>query len=356
MPMQDAIITEYGTTADGALVRQVTLRNRAGMSVAVLDYAGAITAIMVPDREGALGNVALGCTNMADYESKSPYFGALLGRYANRIAGGRFSLDGEVFHLPVNNGPNTLHGGLKTGATPNFGHRIWDIVTANARAVTLQLVSADGDNGFPGTLTVTVVYTLEEDNAVRIDYAAQVEGRPTVLNLSNHTYFNLAGSGSALDQIVTIPASFFLPTDAGQIPTGILLAVEGTPMDFRTPHAAGARIGDPYEQLTLAGGYDHCYVLDKPAGAIGPAATLHDAVSGRVLSIETSEPGMQFYTGNNLTGTITGQNGALIRPGDGIAFETQHYPDAPNQPHFPTTRLDPGQAFRSTTIWRFSVA
>jgi aldose 1-epimerase len=354
--MSQTEIADYGTTADGALVRAVTLRNARGMVVRALDYAGAITAIMAPDRQGTRANVVLGCTNLADYESKSPYFGALLGRYANRIAGGRFTLDGEVFHLPVNNGPNTLHGGLKTGATPNFAHRIWGIVTASDRSVKLQLVSADGDNGFPGTLTATVIYTLSDDDALRIDYEARVEGRPTVINLSNHSYFNLAGGGSALGQVVTIPAGYFLPTDAGQIPTGILQSVAGTPMDFRTPQRPDARIREAYDQLVLAGGYDHCYVLDKAPDTLGPAATLFDPASGRRLTIETTEPGVQFYTGNNLTGQIIGADGAPIGPGDGIAFETQHYPDAPNQPHFPTTRLDPGETYRSTTIWRFDVA
>ncbi|MDD2877217.1 MAG: galactose mutarotase [Acidiphilium sp.] len=354
--MQRPAIADYGTTSGGARVRQITLRNPAGMAVSFLDYAGAIIEIRVPDRTGTFGNVVLGCTNMTDYETKSPYFGALLGRYANRIAAAKFSLDGEVFHLPANNGPNTLHGGLKAGATPNFGHRLLDIIATTAQSATLRLVSADGDNGFPGTLTVTVIYTLNDDHSFRIDYTAQVEGRPTVLNLSNHSYFNLAGSGSALDHAVTIPAEYFLPTDAGQIPTGILQSVAGTPMDFRTPHQPVERIRNGYDQLVTAGGYDHCYVLDKPVGTLGPAATLRDPASGRTLAIETTEPGVQFYTGNNLTGTITGRNGDLIRSGDGIAFETQHYPDAPNQPHFPSTRLDPGQEFRSTTLWRFGTA
>jgi aldose 1-epimerase len=354
--MTEPEIADYGTTADGALVREITLRNAGGMVVSFLDYAGAITAVLTPDRQGVLGNVVLGCTNMADYETKSPYFGALLGRYANRIAGAKFSLDGVMFDLPANNGPNTLHGGMKTGPTPNFSHRQWEIVEVAGQSATLRLVSADGDNGFPGTLTVTVVYTLADDNAFRIDYAAQVAGRPTVINLSNHTYFNLAGAGTALDQVVTIPAGLFLPTDATQIPTGVLESVAGTPMDFRAPQRPIDHIRTAYEPLVTAGGYDHCYVLDKAAGTLGPAATLYDAASGRTLLVETTEPGVQFYTGNNLTGTLAGQNGALIRPGDGIAFETQHYPDAPNQPQFPSTRLDPGQIFNSTTIWRFGTS
>lgn len=354
--MSQAEIADYGATRDGVMVRRMVLRNARGMSVGVLDYGGVITDVNVPDRDGVMGNVVLGCSNIGDYQTKSSYFGALLGRYANRIAGAKFSLDGEVFHLPANNGANTLHGGPKTGATPNFAHRVWEIVRAEAQAVTLRLVSADGDNGFPGTLTVEVTYTLGAEDALRIDYAARVEGRATVLNLSNHTYFNLAGSGSALDHEVMIPAGHFLPTDAAQIPTGILLSVAGTPMDLRTPQVAGARIRDEFEQIVLASGYDHCFVLDKPDAAMGLAAQVRDAASGRVLTIETDQPAVQFYTGNKLDGTIPGSHGALIRAGDGMAFETQHFPDAPNRPHFPSTRLDPGEEFRSTTIWRFGIS
>lgn len=347
-------ISDYGTSRSGAAVRQITLRNAAGVVVKFIDYGGAITEILVPDRAGALANVVLGCRTIADYEIKSPYFGALLGRYANRIAGAKFELDGTVFQLPANNGPNTLHGGLKGGATPNFAHRIWEIIATTGQSATMQLVSADGDNGFPGSLTVEVTYTLADDCSFHINYAAHVEGHATVLNLSNHCYFNLAGSGSALAQQVTIPASVFLPTDAGQIPTGILQSVDDSPMDFRVARPPGETIRDGFDQLVTAGGYDHCYILDKPAGTLGPAAKLHDPVSGRTLCIETDQPAVQFYTGNKLDGTILGHDGALYRAGDGIAFETQHYPDAPNQPHFPSTRLDPGQNFRSTTIWRFS--
>ncbi|MGC9269905.1 aldose epimerase family protein [Acidiphilium sp.] len=354
--MTNAEIATYGTTSAGAMVRRIVLRNAHGLSVGVLDYGGVITDVMVPDRAGVAGNVVLGCATIADYQTKSSYFGALLGRYANRIAGAAFTLDGHVFHLPANNGANTLHGGPKIGPTPNFAHRVWTIVDATASAVTLRLVSADGDNGFPGTLTVEVTYRLGDDQAFRIDYTARVEGRPTVLNVSNHTYFNLAGSGSALDHEVIIPAASFLPTDAAQIPTGILQPVAGTPMDFRTAHTPRARIGADFEQLKLAGGYDHCFVLEHEAGALGVAARLTDPVSGRTLTIETTQPAVQFYTGNKLDGTIQGANGALIQAGDGMAFETQHFPDAPNRPHFPSTRLDPGQDFRSTTIWRFGLA
>ncbi|MCF3946473.1 galactose mutarotase [Acidiphilium sp. AL] len=374
--MSDIDAASYGETSAGALVRQYTLRNASGMVVRFLDYGGTLTEISVPDRAGSFANVALGCRNIADYETRSPYFGALVGRYANRIAGARFILDGEPCHLAANNGPNTLHGGMaggvvqgsgdpkdrgkrnEGGATPNFSHRIWDVVSAGPNAATLRLVSADGDNGFPGTLTLEVTYTLDEANALRIDYAARVEGRATVLNPTSHCYFNLAGNGagSALDHVATIYAGRYLPTDAGQIPTGAIEKVDGTPMDFRAGKRIGADIRAGFEQLALAGGYDHCYVLDKPEGALGLAARAHDPVSGRTLAIETTEPGVQFYTGNKLDGTIIGSGGALYRQGDGFAFETQHFPDSPNQPQFPSTRLDPGVEFRSTTIWRFGVS
>lgn len=355
--MSDIEVASYGETGAGALVRQFTLRNARGMIVRFLDYGGTLTEISAPDRSGAFANVVLGCRTLADYESKSPYFGALLGRFANRIAGARFTLDGEPCHLAANNGPNTLHGGMATGATPNFSHRVWDIVSAGPAAATLRLVSADGDNGFPGLLTLEATYTLDDANALKIDYAARVEGRPTVLNPASHCYFNLAGNGagSVLDHTVTIYAGRYLPTDSGQIPTGALDPVDATPMDFRAAKPIGANIRAGFEQLARAGGYDHCYVLDKPAGALGLAARAHDPVSGRTLAIETTEPGVQFYTANKLDGTIIGSAGTLYRQGDGFAFETQHFPDSPNQPQFPSTRLDPGEEFRSTTIWRFGV-
>lgn len=354
--MQNAEITPYGTTSAGTPVRRITLRNAGGLSAHILDYGGIVAELHAPDRTGALSNIVLGCRNIADYEAKSPYFGALVGRYANRIGNARFTLDGATYHLPANNGPNTLHGGPTTGPSPNFSHRIWDIVSADAASVALRLTSPDGDCGFPGTLTVEVAYTLGAGNALRIDYTAMVEGAPTVLNLTNHTYFNLASGGSALDHVVAIPAARYLPTDAGQIPTGSIDKVENTPMDFRIPTPAGARIRAGFDQLAMAGGYDHCYVLDKPEAALGPAATLHDPASGRTLRIETTEPAVQFYTGNKLDGTIVGSQGSLYRAGDGLAFETQHFPDAPNHPLFPSTRLDPGQTFRSATIWHFGTS
>lgn len=353
--MPEADISAYGTTRTGDTVSQITLRNAGGMVVRLLDYGGIVAELLVPDREGQLANVVLGCRDLADYEAKSPYFGALVGRFANRIGGACFNLDGQTFHLPANNGPNTLHGGPASGPAPNFSHRVWDIVAVLDDAATFRLVSPDGENGFPGDLAVYVTYTLEPDNTLRIGYAARVAGRPTVLNLTNHAYFNLTGGGSALDHVVAIPATHYLPTDKGQIPTGEIDPVAGTPMDFTAPVRAGARIDTDFSQIRAARGYDHCYVLDKPRGQAGPAASLYDPVSGRTLTVETTEPGVQFYTGNSLDGSIHGFHGEVYRAGDGIAFETQHFPDSPNRPDFPSTRLDPGGTFLSTTTWRFGV-
>lgn len=353
--MTDADITPYGKTGAGAETHQITLSNPRGMIVRLLDYGGIITEILAPDRAGTVANVVLGCRTIADYETKSPYFGAMVGRFSNRIARATFSLDGKTFALPANDGPNTLHGGTKGGETPNFSHRVWDIVDASHSAVILRLQSPDGDNGFPGALTVDITCALGADNTFTIDYTARVEGRATVLNLTNHSYFNLSGADSALDHVVTIPALQYLPADAGQIPTGALDPVENTPMDFRRPMPVRARIGADFEQLALAKGYDHCFVLDKPAGQSGLAAHIHDPVSGRTLTIETTEPAVQFYAGNKLDGQAIGTGGVPYKPGDGLAFETQHFPDSPNQPHFPSTRLDPGTIFRSNTTWRFGI-
>lgn len=354
--MPGTAIAPYGTTRAGRPVRRFTLRNEAGMEAALLDYGAIVDELLVPDRHGRLANVLLSCASLADYEARSPYFGAVIGRYANRIAGARFTLDGTVFDLPANDGPNTLHGGPAAGPAPNFSHRVWDVVAVLDSAVTFRLLSPDGENGFPGDLTVYVTYTLAPDNALRIDYAARVAGRPTVLNLTNHAYFNLAAGGSALDHVLALPATHYLPTDRAQIPTGEIAPVAGTPLDFSTPSPLRGRLTSPFEQIAMLGGIDHCYVLAPvPEGPPVAAATLHDPASGRLLVVETTEPGLQLYTGNNLDGSVTGRAGRPFRAGDGIALETQHFPDAPNHPSFPSTRLDPGVAFRSSTIWRFGV-
>lgn len=342
----------YGRTARGDEVHRVAMTNANGIEVTLITYGGTLTGLSLPDRDGRFANVLLGCRSLGDYETKSPYFGALVGRFGNRIAGGTFSLDGETFTIPPDNGASALHGG-----PDNFSHRVWHLVAADAGVVRLRLVSPDGDQGFPGRLTVDVVYTLSDDDTLRIDYQAAVEDRPTVVNLTNHSYFNLAGdgAGSALDHEVMIAASGYLPTDPGQIPLGSIADIAGTPFDFRTPTPVGARIRDADRQLAAAGGYDHCYILDRP-GLGSASAHVGDPGSGRTLTIETTEPGMQFYTGNKLDGMLAGPAGRLYRQSDGLAFETQHFPDSPNRPAFPSTRLAPGETFLSTTLWRFGTS
>ncbi len=339
----------FGVLPDGQTVRRHTLRNARGMVVRFIDYGGAVTEILAPDRDGVFADVVLGMSTIKDYAAKSPYFGALVGRYANRIAKGKFSLDGKTYHLPINDGENSLHGG-----TDNFSHKLWNVERRDEHAAVLRLVSPDGDNGYPGRLTVEITYTLDEYNTFRINYHASTDS-PTVLNLTNHSYFNLAGngSGSALDQYVTINADHFTPADAQQIPTGEIAPVAGTPFDFRKLTRIGERIRQASAQLAHAGGYDHNFVLNQDDGGMHLAAAAYDPASGRTLAIETDQPAVQFYTGNKLDGTLTGSANTLYRQGDGYAFETQHFPDSPNHPQFPSTVLRPGKVFTTTTIWRF---
>ncbi|MGU3466798.1 aldose epimerase family protein [Methylobacterium sp. C33D] len=340
----------FGTTADGRPVGRHTLC-RGSLRVAVIEYGAAVTAIEVPDRAGRPANVVLGLDTLAGYETVSPSFGAIVGRYANRIAGGRFSLDGHSYRLPVNEAPNTLHGGPE-----NFGKRLWRAERSDAARLVLSRRSPDGEEGFPGNLDVRVTYSLPEDGVLRVDYAA-VTDRPTVLNLTNHSYFNLAGegAGSVLGHVVQVEADAFAPTDATQIPTGALLPVAGTPFDFRAPRALEARIraGDP--QLAYAKGYDHTFALRGPAGTLRPAATCVDPGSGRRLDVRTTQPALQLYSGNNLDGRLIGPSGRIYRSGDGVCFETQGFPDAPNQPAFPSAVLRPGETFAAATEFRFSV-
>ncbi|MDP4026717.1 aldose epimerase family protein [Methylobacterium sp. NEAU 140] len=341
----------FGRTADGRIVRRHTLE-RGSLRVQVIDLGAAITAIETPDRAGRRANVVLGLDSVGGYETLSPSFGAIVGRYANRIAGGRFSLDGHTYRLPTNDGPNTLHGGPE-----NFVRRLWRVEAVGADRLDLAYRSPDGEEGFPGNLDVHVAYSLPEDGVLRIDYAAWTD-RPTVLNLTNHSYFNLAGegSGSVLDHVVQLDADAFTPTDAAQVPTGEIRPVAGTPFDFRAPHALGVRIrtGDP--QLAFAKGYDHNFVLRGEAGRLRPAATCHDPASGRRLAVATTQPALQLYTGNNLDGTLIGPSGRIYRSGDAVCFETQGYPDAPNQPAFPAAVLRPGERFTARTEFRFSAA
>ncbi|MER5422317.1 aldose epimerase family protein [Streptosporangium roseum] len=314
----------FGTTPSGEKVeRHVLAAGR--MSASVLGYGAILQSLEV---SGV--NVVLGCDTLEDYLTRSRYFGAVVGRYGNRIAGGRFTLDGVTHRLPVNNGPNSLHGG-----PGGFAGRVWRVAEVSGTAVTLEYVSADGEEGYPGTLTVSLTYTLTED-ALRLDYRATTDA-PTVLNLTNHSYFNLAGGGDVLKHVVRIDADRYLPVDSSQIPTGELAPVAGTPFDFTTPHEIGERIADP----RLGGGYDHCYVLRGGIEVVEPAG-------GRVMEVSTTEPGVQFYSGNLLDGVATAYGRHA-----GLCLETQHFPDSPNQEHFPSTVLRPGEEFASTTVYRF---
>ena len=342
----------YGILSDGRQVEQYTLSNAAGMRVGLITFGGIITEISVPDRQGRYANVALGFDNLADYEAEHPYFGAITGRYANRMAGGRFMLDGVEYKLRKNAGDASLHGGAV-----GFDKRLWAARQLD-HGVELSYTSPAGEEGYPGQLDVTVRYSLSEDNALRIDYAA-VTDAPTVLNLTNHSYFNLMGEGhgAIYDHILRLNADAYTPTDARQIPTGEIAPVDGTPFDFRLPKAIGPGQRSAHPQIVMARGYDHNFVLNRAGlsdGEPGFAARVYEPSSGRIMEVWTSEPGIQFYAGNMLDATLVGASGRLYRQSDGLALETQHFPDSPNHRHFPSTVLRPGDRFQSTTIYSFS--
>ncbi|WP_175782580.1 aldose epimerase family protein [Burkholderia anthina] len=346
---------DYGTTATGHAVSQYTLANRRGVTLKVITYGGIVTALEVPDRAGKLADVVLGFDSLRDYEAHNGniHFGALIGRYANRIAGGHFVLDGKTWTLPVNDPPNTLHGG-----PDSFDAKVWTVTgthsDGNRSSVTLRYVSPDGENGFPGTLTTDVTYTLTRDDQIRIDYRATTD-KDTVVNLTNHSYFNLAGqdSGSVERQLIEIAASRFTPTDDTSIPTGQLQSVTGTPMDLRQLTPIGAHLRDGYAQLVIAHGYDQNWVLDQ-GGQSAPAfaARAYDPASGRFLELYTTQPGLQFYTSNGLNGSVAGKGGTVYRQTDAFALEAEHFPDSPNHPSFPTTVLKPGQTLHEVTVWK----
>lgn len=345
----------FGTMPDGTDVEIYTLMNSQGMEVTVLTYGGILQSVKVPDRRGRLENVTLGYDNLDDYvEANDPYFGAIIGRYGNRIGGASFTLDGVTYDLPANNGPNTLHGGEE-----GFDKRVWTVTDtfSNSGSVGLELsyTSQDGEEGFPGTLDTTVTYTLTNRNQIVMDYLATTDA-PTVVNLTNHAYWNLAGegSGSILDHNLMLDAGHFTPVDETLIPTGEIASVAGTPFDFRRPTTIGERIRESDEQLLNGRGYDHNWVLDREGDGLELAARLSERTSGRVLSVYTTEPGIQFYSGNFLDGTIIGTGGRTYRQSDGLALETQHYPDSPNKPDFPSTVLRPGDVYETSTIYQFS--
>ncbi|MFG3003784.1 aldose epimerase family protein [Streptomyces calvus] len=344
--------TLFGKLADGTKVHSWSLEN-GGTRMRVLSYGGIVQSLEVPDRRGRHANVSLGFDDLADYVASSPYFGALIGRYGNRIDKGRFTLDGTDHQLSVNDGENSLHGGAR-----GFDKRVWDVEPFTAGpdvGLRLYHTSVDGEMGYPGTLRATVTYTLTRDGDWRIDYEATTD-RATVVNLTSHVYWNLAGEGSGgiEDHELTIAASRYTPTDAGLIPTGELAPVAGTPFDFRRAKPIGRDIRAAHPQLITAQGFDHNWVLDKGiTDRPEHVATLRDPSSGRTLRIATNEPGLQFYSGNFLDGTLTGTGGRVYRQGDGLCLETQHFPDSPNQPSFPSTVLRPGETYRTTTVHSF---
>jgi aldose 1-epimerase len=347
----------FGTLADGTKVDVYTLTNSHRMEVKILTYGGILQSIRVPDRRHRFTNVTLGFDNLADYVAKSPYFGCITGRYANRIAKGRFQLNGTTYQLPINNPPNSLHGG-----DVGFDKHVWAATTAKDRhsvALALTFTSPDGDQGYPGTLANKVTYTLTDKNEIRMDYHARLVGNSdlsTIINLTNHAYWNLAGEGSSdiYDHKLRLNASHYTPVDPTLIPTGEIARVSGTPLDFRRSTAIGARIRNGHEQLVIGRGYDHNWVLDRKGSGLELAARVVEPRSGRVLEVITDQPGIQFYSGNFLDGTLVGTSGRMYRQGDGFALETQHYPDSPNHPNFPSTVLRPGQTYETTTIYKFS--
>ncbi|MEW5917920.1 MAG: aldose epimerase family protein [Gemmatimonadota bacterium] len=342
----------FGSTPDGQSVELISLTNPRGMELRAMTFGATITHLRVPDRSGALGDVVLGYDSLAGYLTASPYFGAVVGRYGNRIAKGKFSLGGTVYSLAINNGPNHLHGGVK-----GFDKVVWQAETferAGARGVTFRYVSADGEEGYPGTLSAAVTYTLTDSNEVDITYEATSD-KATPINLTQHSYFNLAGTGDILSHELTLNADHFTPVDSTLIPTGELAPVAGTPFDFTSAHTIGERIGAAHEQIRFGGGYDHNFVVRRSDTSLVLAARLRDPASGRILEVRTTEPGVQFYSGNFLDGSITGKGGAVYRHRTGLCLETQHFPDSPNQPTFPSTILQPGETYRSRTMWTFSV-
>jgi aldose 1-epimerase len=346
----------FGFTPDNQRVDRYTLTNSSGMQVRIITYGGIVQSIRVPDRHGRMANVALGFATLDDYirTGNSPYFGALIGRYANRIANGTFTLDGVTYHLPINNPPNSLHGG-----TVGFDKLVWRATPLRGKdtvGLELRLTSPDGDQGYPGTLQVKAVYTLTKHDQIRIDYRATTD-QATVVNLTNHSYFNLdgEGAGTIYDHLLKINADRYTPVDATLIPTGALDPVAGTPLDFRKPTAIGERIRTNFQQLLFGQGYDHNFVLNrKDDHSLVLAARVSDRRNGRVLEMFTDQPGIQFYSGNFLDGTLVGTGGRVYRQSDGFALETQHFPDSPNKPGFPSTVLRPGQTYRTTTVYQFS--
>ncbi len=347
--MRSIKTSEFGAI-DGQPVTLFTLTNASGANVGIIEYGGIVVSLNVPDRDGNLGDVVLGFDTLDAYVADTPYFGAITGRYANRIAGGKFEIDGAAYELPVNNGPNSLHGGIK-----GFDKVIWKGTPAESGdGVSFAYVSQDGEEGYPGTLESTVTYTWTDSNELRIDYEASTD-KPTVVNLTNHSYFNLKDGGASpiLDHVLMINASNYTPVDATSIPLGEIASLDGSPLDFREPTAIGARIEAEDEQIGFGAGYDHNYVIDRDADGLALAATVSEPETGRVMDVLTAEPGVQFYSGNFLDGHHVGKGGVAHQRRSGFCLETQHYPDSPNQPDFPSTVLRPGETYKTSTVYKF---
>jgi aldose 1-epimerase len=339
--------SSFGKTANGEAVDIYTLSNGAGLTAKIMTFGAIITELKTPDRNGTVGDIVLGFDNFEQYAKGHPFFGAIAGRYANRIAKGKFTLDGKEYHLPINNGPNSLHGGLI-----GFDKKVWKaelIESTEGPSLRLSCFSADGEEGYPGNLNVTVTYTLTQKNELRIDYGATTD-KATPINLTNHSYFNLAGSGNVLDHELMLEADHYTPVDETLIPLGEIKSVKGTPLDFTKTKTIGRDIAQTPDYIK---GYDHNFVLNNGGKSLALCAHVSDPKSGRIMEIYTTEPGVQLYTGNNLNGSITGINGVKYEKYAGFCLETQHYPDSPNHPNFPPTILRPGEKFQSTTIIKF---
>ena len=354
MSKSSGMISEapFGKILDGTPVEIYTLRNANGMNARIMTYGGIVQSLTVPDKNGSFGDVVLGYDTLDGYLTNSPYFGALIGRYGNRIAKGHFTLDGQTYTLATNNGPNSLHGGIK-----GFDKVVWTVVrvenTPQGPQLELAYTSPDGEEGYPGTLKVTALYTVTPDNRLRLDYTATTD-KDTVVNLTQHSYFNLAGHGDILGHVIYINADTFTPVDSTLIPRGELEPVAGTPFDFRTPVMIGSRVNADDEQIKFGGGIDHNWVINHSMGELGLDARVTEPTTGRVLEVWSTEPGLQFYSGNFLDGTITGKGGQVYPYRGAIAMEPQHYPDSPNHPNFPSVVLKPGEVYHNTIIYKFA--
>ncbi len=341
----------FGTLQNGENIYSYTLTNNNGMSATIINYGATVVKLKVPDKDGKIEDVILGYDSLSSYVKGASFFGGIVGRFGNRIAKGKFTLDGKEYQLTINNGENSLHGG-----TIGFNKRVWEVKELNGPSLQLTYVSPDGEEGYPGKLTLTVTYSLTDKNGLKIDYKA-ITDKSTILNPTNHCYFNLSGSpeNTILDEMLMINADKFTPVDSTLIPTGQLEDVTNTPMDFRTPTEIGDRINDNFQQLKFAGGYDHNWVLNNYNGSVREAATLFDSTSGILLKVLTDQPGIQFYSGNFLNGKDRGKDGIFYKFRTGLCLECQHFPDSPNEKDFPSVVLKPGETYTQTTIYEFSI-